>query len=149
MDINSGDGDGVKVFETNGLRGKYPTLSHCWGNPGLMSTRLTASNLEEYKRGIPFDYLPRTFQDAVTATRSLGFQYLWIDSHLTLAAASATACTGGLFFDSATIVREPSRNMRDTLTTIYTNTNTSRPPVPLASPISNDLISSTKHSPTS
>jgi hypothetical protein len=29
--------------------------------------------------GIPFSTLPRTFQDAVTATRQLGYEYLWID----------------------------------------------------------------------
>ncbi|KAL1610764.1 hypothetical protein SLS60_002434 [Paraconiothyrium brasiliense] len=31
-------------------------------------------------RGIPFADLPRTFRDAVTITRGLGMQFLWIDS---------------------------------------------------------------------
>ncbi|KAK4125622.1 HET-domain-containing protein, partial [Parathielavia appendiculata] len=133
--ISFGDGDPVKVLETNGLSGKYLTLSHCWGDPDLMPTKLTARTLEEYKKGVPYDSLPRTFQDAVTFTRKMGIHYLWIDSlciiqpecgqdsklsdqdweqeigrmndvyrnsHLTLAAATSTSCTGGLLFETKT-----------------------------------------------
>lgn len=32
------------------------------------------------KLGVPTLSLPKTFQDAITVTRKLGFQYLWIDS---------------------------------------------------------------------
>lgn len=37
-------------------------------------------NLAQHKNGIEVDTLPATFQDAVRVTRSLGHQYLWIDS---------------------------------------------------------------------
>ncbi|KAK4443766.1 hypothetical protein QBC34DRAFT_262980, partial [Podospora aff. communis PSN243] len=35
---------------------------------------------ESFLRGIPVDSLPRTFQHAIAVVRSLGMQYLWIDS---------------------------------------------------------------------
>ena len=127
--------DPIHVLETHGSRGQYIALSHCWGDPKLMPTKLTAHTLNKYQQGIPYNSLPRTFQDAVTFTRKMGIRYLWIDSlciiqrdhdrdseqdkelsdrdwasesgqmcnvyrnsHLTLAAASSTDCTGGLFF---------------------------------------------------
>ena len=37
-------------------------------------------NIEELKKHIPFNRLPQTFKDAVTATRALNIRYLWIDS---------------------------------------------------------------------
>jgi hypothetical protein len=36
--------------------------------------------MEAYRRGIPIDTLPRTFQDAILITRQFGLRYLWIDS---------------------------------------------------------------------
>lgn len=56
----------------------YATLSHCWGKTRTL--RLLKSNLLEMIRGISPAELPRTFQDAVTCARHLGFQYLWVDS---------------------------------------------------------------------
>ncbi|KAI0136113.1 HET-domain-containing protein [Hypoxylon sp. NC0597] len=70
----------VRVVETNGSRGNYLALSHCWGNPELMPTKLTAHTLKDYQDSIPYDSLPPTFQDAVTFTRMMNIQYLWIDS---------------------------------------------------------------------
>jgi hypothetical protein len=56
----------------------YVCLSHCWGKvQPLKSENETIAN---WKKNIPWELLPRTFQDAVTITRYLGFQYLWIDS---------------------------------------------------------------------
>lgn len=57
----------------------YVTLSHCWG--GIVSHRLLRSNYEDYKRGVPVDDLPKTFQDAVYFAASLDqVGYIWIDS---------------------------------------------------------------------
>lgn len=39
----------------------------------------TADNLEHHKKRIPLERLPRTIQDAVMITRSLGITYLWVD----------------------------------------------------------------------
>lgn len=136
VDVSSSGGDlDVKVLVTNGLRAQYVALSHCWGDPKLMTAKLTAHTLASYQKRLHFDALPKTFQDAVVYTRRLGIQYLWIDSlciiqrdeerdspddaelsrqdwmsestkmcdvyenaHLTLAGASTTSSTTGLFF---------------------------------------------------
>lgn len=61
---------------------KYVALSHPWGaaetNDHFCTT---SSNIQErVERGILVDDLPDTFKHAVTVTRELGVQYLWIDS---------------------------------------------------------------------
>jgi hypothetical protein len=56
----------------------YLTLSHCWGLHHLV--RLLESNIEAFRRDVPYALLPQTFRDAIRLTRQLGFQYLWIDS---------------------------------------------------------------------
>jgi hypothetical protein len=63
-------------------RGRYITLSHCWGpNPELSGlTRTLRSNVDDYYKDLPMDLLSRTFQDAVTITKRLGAAHLWIDS---------------------------------------------------------------------
>lgn len=101
----------------------YIALSHCWGPPETITTKLTRSNYVSYSRGVWFDDLPKTFRDAVTFTRALGCGYLWIDSMciiqddeedwrqeaatmcqvyenslITLAAASSSSGRGGLFY---------------------------------------------------
>jgi hypothetical protein len=66
----------VKLVE--GLHETYTALSHRWGT----SRHLTATTrtLEELKLGISTNLLPRTFRDAVYATRRLGVDFLWIDA---------------------------------------------------------------------
>jgi hypothetical protein len=79
--IYVGPSDGYQdpqLLETNGLRGVYLTLSHCWGT-GTVS-RTTRSNLSSHKTSIPFAGLSKNFRDAILVTRRLGLQYLWIDS---------------------------------------------------------------------
>jgi Heterokaryon incompatibility protein (HET) len=56
----------------------YMTLSHCWGKLNIL--KLTVENLSQLLKSIPFTELPKTFQDAISITRALGIQYLWIDS---------------------------------------------------------------------
>jgi hypothetical protein len=59
---------------------KYCTLSHCWGpNPDL-TWQLKKEKLEMYHTSIPVQAFSKTFQDAIYITRSLGIDYLWIDS---------------------------------------------------------------------
>lgn len=56
-------------------------LSHCWGQLREDEKFCTYSdNIDTLRESISFDKLPKTFQDAVTVTRELGVQYLWIDS---------------------------------------------------------------------
>lgn len=66
-----------KLVHTSGRRGKYVALSHCWGKSQPPKTTTTTS--AKHALSIPFATLPKTFQDAVIATRRLGFRYLWID----------------------------------------------------------------------
>jgi hypothetical protein len=59
---------------------KYCTLSHCWGpNPDL-TWQLKRANLELYHTSIPAQAFSKTFQDAIYIVRSLGIDYLWVDS---------------------------------------------------------------------
>lgn len=57
---------------------RYLALSHPWGDPPHFCTY--PENLDEYRNGIRVGDIPKTFRDAITVTRKLGFQYLWIDS---------------------------------------------------------------------
>jgi hypothetical protein len=63
---------------TEGKHSQWVTLNHCWGNARPMTT--ATNTLEARTKGIRFEKLPLTFQDAVKITRELDFQYLWIDS---------------------------------------------------------------------
>jgi len=79
--INVGPPDGSKqpvLCLTNGEKGHYLALSHCWGSTKIITT--TSTTLLERTNGIPFDSLSKTFQDAILVTRGLGLNFLWIDS---------------------------------------------------------------------
>ncbi|CZR44065.1 uncharacterized protein FPRO_13859 [Fusarium proliferatum ET1] len=110
-----------RLIETAFSLPKSPslTLSHCWGKKQLICA--TKENLQSLYSGVY--NLPQTFQDAVVATRNLGYRYLWIDSlcivqndqedwareaalmhrvyteaDCNLAAAASRDSSGGLFF---------------------------------------------------
>jgi hypothetical protein len=57
---------------------KYATLSHCWGT--LKFLTLKKKTLVNFRKRVPAEALPKTFQDAIYIAKYLGFQYLWIDS---------------------------------------------------------------------
>ncbi|KJK74132.1 hypothetical protein H634G_10503 [Metarhizium anisopliae BRIP 53293] len=57
---------------------KYVALTHRWASQPTAT--LTSRNVDHLQRKITLEELPRTFQDAVQFTRSLGMRYLWIDS---------------------------------------------------------------------
>jgi hypothetical protein len=61
---------------------KYTALSYCWGlaPDAKLQFTTTASTKSERKRGIAFSKLSPVQQDAVTVTRNMSIQYLWIDS---------------------------------------------------------------------
>ncbi|KAI5921040.1 heterokaryon incompatibility protein-domain-containing protein [Camillea tinctor] len=60
---------------------KYVALSHCWGpleqNQKFCTYKNTMGTL---KQCIEFSELPPMFRDAITVTRGLGIEYIWIDS---------------------------------------------------------------------
>jgi hypothetical protein len=59
-------------------RPQYLTLSHRWGGSHIM--QLTTKNLTALSSEINLSDLPKTFQDAISITRRLGYRFLWIDS---------------------------------------------------------------------
>ncbi|KIJ48704.1 hypothetical protein M422DRAFT_115074, partial [Sphaerobolus stellatus SS14] len=69
----------IRLIETTqGQRGHYVTLSHCWGKKQLLVT--TQETITERMREIGMTELPRTFQNVITITRGMGLRYIWIDS---------------------------------------------------------------------
>ncbi len=75
--LNDQDED-PRVYQSHGELGQYTALSHCWGTTQHFTTEST--NLAERCKGMSWDSLPQTFQNAIYLTRSLGIRYLWIDS---------------------------------------------------------------------
>jgi hypothetical protein len=57
---------------------RYTTLSHCWGQ--YMPIKLERRTLQAFLDGIDVGRLPPTFQQAIMLTKSLGIEYIWIDS---------------------------------------------------------------------
>lgn len=67
-----------RVYESQAETGQWATLSHCWGK--TVTTKLTLATYEERLQGISMAVLPKNFREAISITRMLGIQYLWIDS---------------------------------------------------------------------
>ena len=62
---------------------EYIALSHCWGKPSPEEKErfcTTQENYNEQLKGFSYHSLPKVFQDAITVTRELKKQYLWIDA---------------------------------------------------------------------
>jgi hypothetical protein len=72
--------DPPSLYIGSGECSPYAILSHCWGRNKLKPIRTTADNLSDRCKAIPWDIMPKTYQDAVAATRGLNIKYLWIDS---------------------------------------------------------------------
>jgi hypothetical protein len=53
-------------------------LSYCWGKKKF--PHLNDANLPELIKSVDITSLPATIRDAITVTRKLGYQYLWVDS---------------------------------------------------------------------
>ncbi|PBK66881.1 HET-domain-containing protein [Armillaria solidipes] len=76
--IDCKDPDQPRLLAHNGVEDKYVALSYVWGGKQPHST--TTKNLESYIKGIPLINIPKTVVDAITVTRKLGLQYLWVDA---------------------------------------------------------------------
>jgi len=70
----SGATDDLRLLVDAKSCGRYATLSHCWGRSQPL--KLTQMTYDEFQEKIAYLSLPKTFQDAVTATQSLGLRYL-------------------------------------------------------------------------
>ncbi|KAJ4012729.1 hypothetical protein NW752_005998 [Fusarium irregulare] len=58
---------------------EYAALSYAWGSDPTFA-KTTASNLDEMTKGLPWNMLAKTIQDAILFTRNLGIGYLWVDA---------------------------------------------------------------------
>lgn len=79
IDVGNQDGEqSVRVHLTSGQKAPYTALSYCWGGPQPVT--LTTKSIKDMLHGIPSPALPQTIQDAITVTRKIGLQYLWVDA---------------------------------------------------------------------
>jgi hypothetical protein len=79
IDVGPPDGSCIPFLHTsNGNIHEWVALSHRWGNNQPFQTN--EANLVAHQSALPWDALPRLFQDAILITRRMGYQYLWIDS---------------------------------------------------------------------
>ena len=60
--------------------GSYTALSYCWGQENHIRLMLIQDNYKTFRDQIPWDRLPRLFQDAIEITGYLGVDYIWVDS---------------------------------------------------------------------
>ena len=79
--IGNRDDQGLRLCEQQAIPVgvKYTTLSHCWGTNSDRKC-LSQQNHTAWTSALPEEALMRTFHDAIKITRSLGIQYIWIDS---------------------------------------------------------------------
>lgn len=70
----------VHLTETNGKKDRYIALSHCCGPVAKRPLCTTHANFAAHLDNIPFERLPKTFQDTVILALGLNIRYVWIDS---------------------------------------------------------------------
>jgi Heterokaryon incompatibility protein (HET) len=91
---------------------RYLTLSHRWSSQLF---KLTTDTVHDLRNGLPISRLPKTFQDAIEATRQLRERFLWIDS----------LC---IFQDSVVDWRQQSAKMGDIYFNCYCNLSATAAP---------------------
>ncbi|KAI9866731.1 MAG: hypothetical protein M1813_000673 [Trichoglossum hirsutum] len=73
------DSISLQLVNSQDVRPKYITLSHCWGDLPQRS-RTIQSNISRRMSSIGFEELTPTFRDALEITYRLGMRYLWVDA---------------------------------------------------------------------
>ena len=82
IEVGEKVGQPVRLVDSASIKpSRYVALSHCWG-PLEDNEKFCTSNqnIEQLKKCIDVQSLPRTFRDTVTITRGIGIKYIWIDS---------------------------------------------------------------------
>lgn len=74
--------DSVKLHETTNEdpNVRFACLSVRWGSGATGMICTMTGNVTFYKEEIQWEQPPRTFKDAITITRKLGLEFIWIDS---------------------------------------------------------------------
>lgn len=70
----------IRLVESLGSEEYYVASSHRWPTDPAKHYTTTRATIKNRRKSMSLEDMPRVFQDAVTATRKLGFRYLWIDS---------------------------------------------------------------------
>jgi Heterokaryon incompatibility protein (HET) len=124
LDVGSVIDDTIFLLISEDRKARYVTLSYCWG--GQQEVVANESSWEVMTQGIALSVLPKTIQDAVTVTRKLSLQYLWVDAlcikqdseedwasesskmsdiygnaTITIAAAGGSTCSTGCFIQES------------------------------------------------
>ncbi|KAJ3548512.1 hypothetical protein NM208_g978 [Fusarium decemcellulare] len=73
-----GPDDNPRLVQVQDIRVPYCALSYCWGTKDFFMT--TRANLSQNMEEIPRESFPIIMQDAMSVTRSLGYDYIWIDA---------------------------------------------------------------------
>ncbi|KAI0164189.1 heterokaryon incompatibility protein-domain-containing protein [Xylariaceae sp. FL1272] len=68
----------IRLHESKDETSQYVCLSHFWGQSQPLRT--TLANVDDMRKEIVWEHIPKTFQDAICVVRALGIRYLWIDS---------------------------------------------------------------------
>jgi hypothetical protein len=125
----------ISLLISENRKARYAALSYCWGGPQALVAE--EDTLDAMARGIALSMLPKTVQDAVTVTRRLGLQYLWVDAlcikqdseedwisesskmadiygnaAVTIAAASGRDCNAGCFIKDNSVARHMLESIR-------------------------------------
>jgi hypothetical protein len=78
LKVGSTSKDNIRLVEPSGIQAAYIALSHCWG--GHQPIKTTSSSLAQMQVNIEWKDLSPVFQDAITVTRRLDIEWIWIDS---------------------------------------------------------------------
>ncbi|RDW57689.1 hypothetical protein BP5796_12490 [Coleophoma crateriformis] len=89
IDVGSSSGDEEPfLFLSEGHRGEWVTLSHCWGTTTL-PRQTTTQNLDQNRQKLPLSELPLTFRDAM--------RYIYSKAILNIAVEASRDCNEGIF----------------------------------------------------
>jgi hypothetical protein len=75
-------GGRIQLIETGHteIKDPYVCLSHRWGDESHQRLQSTVKTIQKHMHDIPWEDLPKTFQDTVVVCRRLSVNYLWIDT---------------------------------------------------------------------
>lgn len=80
IDVGLLDSNSIQLVVSLQDQVLYAALSHRWVTGDMPSWVTTTKNLEQRCDSMRLNSLPKSVRDAITYTRALGIQYLWIDS---------------------------------------------------------------------
>ncbi|KAJ0337764.1 hypothetical protein COL154_013004 [Colletotrichum chrysophilum] len=66
------------VESSQPVQPSYVALSYCCG--GDQRVKLRQVNIDKWRKGLPYEDLPQTIKDAITATLNFGLSHLWVDA---------------------------------------------------------------------